>query len=122
MSGTELRTSTVAVGPAVVCTFAGDIHLDTEDEVRRVLAEAIGRLPRVLAIDLSGVRLFASSGLNELAAAGAAAGDRGVPVVLVAPSGAVRRIMELTGTAGLFPVYETLKEALRHPGNRPDTG
>ncbi|WP_431683233.1 STAS domain-containing protein [Kitasatospora sp. KL5] len=122
MSETDLRAGTVAVGGAVVCTFAGDIHLDTEGELRSVLVQALGRLPRVLAIDLSGVELFTSSGLNELIIVRTEAADRGVPVVLVAPSSGVRRVLELTDALGVFPVYATAEEAARHPGNRPPPG
>ncbi|MEV6206184.1 STAS domain-containing protein [Kitasatospora sp. NPDC051914] len=122
MSETELRAGTVAVGGAVVCTFAGDIHLGTEGELRSVLAEALGRLPQVLAIDLSGVELFTSSGLSELIIVRTEAAGRGVPVVLVAPSSGVRRVLELTDALGVFPVYATVEEAVRHPGNRLPPG
>ncbi|WP_431683202.1 STAS domain-containing protein [Kitasatospora sp. KL5] len=110
----RLKSCTTQVGAAVVCTFAGDLHMDTEPGVRAVLNEALGLLPGVLAVDLSGVELFTSSGLNALSQARSAAADRGVPVVLLAPSGAVRRVLELTEAAGLFLVCASAEEAVRH--------
>ncbi|MEV6206225.1 STAS domain-containing protein [Kitasatospora sp. NPDC051914] len=110
----RLKSSTARVGAAVVCTFAGDLHMANEPGVRTVLNEALGLLPQVLAVDLSGVELFTSSGLNALLQVRSAAADRGVPVVLLAPSGAVRRVLELTEAAELFPVCASAEEAARH--------
>jgi anti-anti-sigma factor len=114
----ELKTSTRHIGRAVVCVFAGDVHQGTADEAQQALDRALGDLPTVLAVDLSGVELLASGGLNTLLRARTAAADRAVPTVLVAPAAAVRRVLEVTDTAGLFPVYATAEEAARH-GEEP---
>ncbi|MEW1912126.1 hypothetical protein AB0442_27410 [Kitasatospora sp. NPDC085895] len=36
-----------------------------------------------------------------------------MPVVLVAPSAGARRVLEITETATLFPVYATAEDAAR---------
>ncbi|WP_052390990.1 STAS domain-containing protein [Streptomyces sp. NRRL B-24484] len=110
----ELKASVRQVGQAVVCTFAGDLHQGTALQAQQALDEALGELPEVLAVDLSGVELLASGGLNALLAARTEAADRTVPMVLVAPSSGARRVLEITDTAGLFPVYGTAEEAGRH--------
>ncbi|MFD0526687.1 STAS domain-containing protein [Kitasatospora arboriphila] len=118
----ELKTSTRRIGPAVVCVFAGDLHQGTADEAQRTLDTALGDLPTVLAVDLSGVDLLASGGLNTLLRARIAAADLAVPTVLVAPTAAVRRVLEITDTVGLFPVYATAGQAARHREEPPASG
>ncbi|MEV7180702.1 STAS domain-containing protein [Kitasatospora sp. NPDC093679] len=95
---TELKTSARRLGRTVVCVFAGDLHQGTAGQARQALQAALGELPEVLAVDLSGVELFASGGL---------------PVVVVAPSAGARRVLEITGTAALFPVYANVEDAAR---------
>ncbi|MFI8461992.1 STAS domain-containing protein [Kitasatospora sp. NPDC085464] len=108
-----LKTSTGRVGPVVVCSFVGDMLMDNEAIAARTLDEALGRGPAVLAVDMSGVELFTSSGLNALLAARLTAAARGVPVVLIAPSPGVRRVLELTEADSLFPVVATAVQAAR---------
>ncbi|MEV7180081.1 STAS domain-containing protein [Kitasatospora sp. NPDC093679] len=107
----ELKTGVELVGAVAVCTLAGDLHRDTEDEVRAAVSEALGLLPQVLAVDLHGVELFTSSALNALLQAREAASDRAVPVVLISPPGGVRRVLEVTGAAELFAVCASVREA-----------
>ncbi|WP_411543634.1 STAS domain-containing protein [Kitasatospora sp. DSM 101779] len=92
-----------------LCVFAGDRHQGTATEAQQVLDEALGGLPEVLPVDLSGVELLASGGLNALLRARTAAADRTVPVVLVAPSAGARRLLEVTEAAGLPPVHGTVE-------------
>ncbi|GAA1121544.1 STAS domain-containing protein [Kitasatospora arboriphila] len=118
----ELKTSTRRIGRAVVCVLAGDLHQGTADQAQHALDAALAELPDVLAVDLSGIELLASGGLNTLLRARTAAADRTVPTVLVAPSTGARRVLELTDTAELFPVYATAEEAARHREEPPGAG
>ncbi|MFF9646255.1 STAS domain-containing protein [Kitasatospora aureofaciens] len=113
MTNPGLKTSTSSIGPVVVCSFAGDMLMDNESIAARTLDEALGRGAAVLAVDLSGVELFTSSGLNALLAARRAAAAMAVPVVLIAPSSGVRRVLELTEADSLFPVCATADQAAR---------
>jgi anti-anti-sigma factor len=109
----RLRVTTVTVSDdAVLCTFAGDLYMDNEDRVRRTLA--LARHPAVLAVDLSAVTLFTSSGLNALLSARRAALAHSV--ALVAPSRAVLRVLAITEADRVFATYPTLHEALRDRG------
>ncbi|MFD0531532.1 STAS domain-containing protein [Kitasatospora arboriphila] len=100
----------------------GDLHQGTADQAQHALDAALAELPDVLAVDLSGIELLASGGLNTLLRARTAAADRTVPTVLVAPSTGARRVLELTDTAELFPVYATAEEAARHREEPPGAG
>ncbi|MFJ6617761.1 STAS domain-containing protein [Kitasatospora sp. NPDC091335] len=114
-----LVAETVRVGDALVCSFTGDMILDSEPAAARALGAALDRRPALLAVDLAGVELFTSTGLNLLLTVRRRALDAGVPLVLVAPSTRTMRVLELTETTALFPVHATAEEALRH--RPPDT-
>ncbi|MFF2545135.1 STAS domain-containing protein [Kitasatospora sp. NPDC058063] len=109
-----LTSETVQVGDVLVCAFIGDMILDSELVAARALTAALGRRPVLLAVDLAGVELFTSTGLNLLLGARRRALADGVRLVLVAPSRRTLRVLELTDTAGLFPVHATVEDALRH--------
>ncbi|MFD4661535.1 STAS domain-containing protein [Kitasatospora sp. NPDC058444] len=108
-----LTSEAVRVGGAFVCSFTGDMILDSEPVAARALDAALGRRPVLLAVDLAGVELFTSTGLNLLLGARRRALADGVRLVLVAPSRRTLRVLELTDTAGLFDVHATIEDALR---------
>ncbi|MGW4509254.1 STAS domain-containing protein [Streptomyces sp. NPDC004436] len=117
MSAPGLKTDTVRVGDAVVCVLSGDLHTGTQAIGERALHEALEGGPALLAVDLDAVELFTAEGLNVLLALQDTAHARGVPLVLVAPSAAVLRVLEVTGAAGTFTVRSTIAEATA--GYRP---
>ncbi|MFF4381133.1 STAS domain-containing protein [Kitasatospora sp. NPDC001547] len=108
-----LTSETARIGDALVCSFAGDMILDSESVAARALAAALDRRPSLLAIDLAGVELLTSTGLNLLLTARRRALADGVPLVLVAPSERTLRVMELTETTALFPVHASAEDAVR---------
>ncbi|MFD8706551.1 STAS domain-containing protein [Kitasatospora sp. NPDC059648] len=114
-----LRSETVRVGDALVCGFAGDMTLDSEPVAARALNAALDQRPDLFAVDLAEVELFTSTGLNLLLTTRRRAMADNVPFVLVAPSERTLRVLDLTGTTGLFAVYTSVKEAQRN--HRPRT-
>ncbi|MGW2250228.1 STAS domain-containing protein [Kitasatospora sp. NPDC001660] len=115
-----LNSETVRVGHALVCSFAGDMILDSEPVAVRALNAALDQRPALLAVDLAGVELFTSTGLNLLLTARRRAMAEGVTLVLVGPSQQTLRVLELTETAVLFVVCATAEDALlNHPPRRP---
>ncbi|MFF2078521.1 STAS domain-containing protein [Kitasatospora sp. NPDC058162] len=115
-----LKSETVRVGHALVCSFTGDMILDSEPLAAQALNAAFDQHPALLAVDLVGVELFTSTGLNLLLTARRRAMAEGVTLVLVGPSRRTLRVLELTETAALFAVYATVEDALRHyPPHKP---
>ncbi|WP_043174683.1 STAS domain-containing protein [Streptomyces sp. NRRL B-24484] len=112
----DLRIRTSSTAETVVCTVAGLLHLENEEQVQRALDAALGRRPAVLAVDLSGVVMFTSSGLNTLFVARRAAHAHGIPLVPLAPSTSVRRTLAITGTEVLFPIRPDLEPERHHRG------
>ncbi len=91
-----------------VVEVTGEADLDTAPELARALREALGGrpVPRVLVVDCSRLGFCSSSGLNELIKARRAALEAGIAFRLGAPSGQVVRLLEVTGTDGVFEVVQ----------------
>ncbi|WP_143687063.1 STAS domain-containing protein [Streptomyces sp. TLI_171] len=112
MSGHRLKASTRRVGPMVVCSFSGDVVQEAAAVAENVLDKALAEEPAVLGVDLSGVGLFTSTGLNVLIQVRKRAAATEIPLVLIAPSLGVRRVLELTETGFLFPAFDTAEQAV----------
>jgi anti-sigma B factor antagonist len=95
----------------VLLVLAGEIDLATSGgfraEVEAALAAGSG-----LVADLSEVEFMDSTMLRELLSARRELGGAGRGFVLASPQAAVRRLLELTGTAGLFRTAGTREEAV----------
>jgi anti-sigma B factor antagonist len=88
------------IGDDLVCiVVAGELDLASADEVCAALEE----YPGPVVLDLGEVTFLDSSGLRPLLVARrqAAQTSRSLPIAQV--SGAARRVIELSGTASLFP-------------------
>ncbi|MEW2587156.1 STAS domain-containing protein [Streptomyces virginiae] len=117
MPAPGLKTDRVRVGEAVVCVLAGDLHTGTRAIGDQALNEALEDGPVLLAVDLDAVELFTADGLNLLLGLRETARARGVSLVLVSPSAAVRHVLDVTGTAETFTICSTIAEATA--GYRP---
>ena len=106
----QLRTDRPAPN-CVVLSVLGEIDLVTVPNLEAAIAEHVPAAP-CLVIDLSEVTFFGSLGLSALMRAVTLAEDRGTRLLLVTGE-RVRRTMEVTQTAELFTVYDSVDEALR---------
>jgi anti-anti-sigma factor len=78
--------------PAPPLRLEGEIDLAVEAEVRAALDQALAAGTRI--VDASGVTFIDSTGLELLLSAAAKLNGRG-PLVLLRPSPAVRRVLDL---------------------------
>ncbi|MFJ9598258.1 STAS domain-containing protein [Streptomyces virginiae] len=111
MPAPGLKTDTVRAGDAVVCVLSGDLHTGTRALADQALSEALQYGPALLAVDLDAVELFTAEGLNLLLALQETTRARGVPLVLVSPSSAARRVLDATGATKSFTIHSTIAEA-----------
>jgi anti-sigma B factor antagonist len=95
----------------VVLTVSGEIDTLTAPPFTAAADELVASEGEALVIDLSGVRFLASSGLAVLISAAHRAEERGLRLQLVVSSRAVRRPLEITGTAELFDLHPDLGSA-----------
>lgn len=93
----ELSVEVTSGDPAVV-TVVGEIDLLTAPSLAGPLRALIdGRRPSMIEIDLGGVPFMDSTGIQVLAAARTDATAAGIGFRLRAASGAVRRVLGMTG-------------------------
>jgi anti-sigma B factor antagonist len=88
-----------------VLTVRGEIDTLTAAAFTAATEELLTAPGDVLVMDLTEVRFLASSGLAVLIAAAHRAEERGIRLRLVVTSRAVRRPLEITGTATLFDLH-----------------
>ena len=88
-----------------VLTVRGEIDTLTAPAFTAATEDLLTASGEILVMDLTEVRFLASSGLAVLITAAHRAEDRGIKLRLVIASRAVRRPLEITGTAALFDVH-----------------
>lgn len=106
----ELRTDRPAPN-TVVLSVVGELDLVTVPGLETAIVEHVASAP-CLVLNLSEVTFFGSLGLATLMRATMWADERGTRLRLVAGH-RVLRTMELTKTAELFTVHDSVEEALR---------
>jgi len=98
----------------VIVSLAGDYDAFNNEELRRLLAPARDSADAV--IDFTATSYVDSSCLTELANVRRSRQDGGLPVLrLVVPSRNMRKIFEIVGFDQIFPLFNTLDEALIQP-------
>jgi anti-anti-sigma factor len=98
-------------GLAVVTT-PEEIDISNAGLLREALGFATASGQPVIVVDMSGTEFCDSTGLNVLVRALGQAGDVGSELRLVIGGIGVRRVLTVTGVAGMFHLYETLGQAL----------
>jgi anti-anti-sigma factor len=113
-----IETSTV--DDALVLAVHGDVDSATAPELARAIELAHERTRRVV-VDLRLVTFLDSSGLNALVNAkrALAARRQALDLVVVAPEGPVRRVLEITQLTGPLGVVGSLDDALAEPRGSP---
>lgn len=114
----DLNISTQYQDDYAVVSATGEIDLHTAPRLQSELATLLRTGTGRLVIDLGRVEFCDSTGVNVLLAALRRAKDQGGSMCLVSPQAAVRKILRITGLDNVFPLYETLEEAM---GTAPAT-
>lgn len=86
--------------------LTGEIDASNAATITTQVAQALRAGAREIVVDLTAVSFFDSTGLGALIAARTECGDSGATLSLRAPSAQVRRILDLTATASLFPLSD----------------
>ena len=95
----------------ILLVLAGEIDLATSGQFRADVDEAIEEGATQVA-DVEEVTFMDSTMLRELLRAHRDLGGAGRRFILAAPQPPVRRLLELTGTAGLFTLSATRVDAI----------
>ncbi|MFN8035453.1 MAG: STAS domain-containing protein [Acidimicrobiia bacterium] len=102
---TESRVE-IGPGPEPVVRATGELDLSMVAELRAALDQVIAGADGVALIRLADVTFIDSSCLGVLVGSLRQAGERGVELVLVEPSGPVRRLLDLTGVGAHFTIRD----------------
>ncbi|MFF8594035.1 STAS domain-containing protein [Streptomyces sp. NPDC015220] len=115
---------TVPREDVALLTVEGYLDVDTATELQAHLANQLHHGRRHFLLDLTGVPFMDSSGMNIILQVYQEVRDRPGSVHIIAPTPAVRRILDLTGVSITVPVSETVEEAFalvdREPGELPE--
>jgi anti-sigma B factor antagonist len=98
-------------GQAVVRT-PEEIDISSAGLLREALVAAVASGQPVIVVDMSGTEFCDSTALNVLVRALGKADQAGAELRLVMGGSGVRRVLTVTGVAGMFRIYETLGQAL----------
>ncbi|MER8158191.1 STAS domain-containing protein [Streptomyces sp. NPDC094472] len=97
-----LITDSYQEGPRKVVVIRGEVDYETAPAVSAALRTALLASAEGVDVDLRAVRFWDCSGLNALLRLRREALAHGKTVTVRSPSGVVRRVLSLTGTAALF--------------------
>ncbi|MEU7033888.1 MULTISPECIES: STAS domain-containing protein [unclassified Streptomyces] len=99
-----------------VLSVGGELDIETATLLHHHLANQVLHGRRHLVLDLSSLAFMDSSGLNVLIRAARDAREAKGDLHLVAPTPAVRRILEITGLTMTTPLHADVAEALAAAG------
>jgi anti-anti-sigma factor len=100
----DLTTETVPGSGYVTLRVTGEIDLHTAQSLRDAALAALRQHGPTLRMDLREVPFMDSTGLEVLLATRRRAELEGGSLTLLGPTPAVRRVIEVTGLAKLFPI------------------
>jgi anti-anti-sigma factor len=101
-------------GDARVLTLTGRLDSEAAPDFEQQCARETRGEVRTLLLDLSGLEYLSSAGLRTILSTGKALDAKGGKLILCAPKGPTRQIIEASGFHKLFPVCSSLEEAGKH--------
>jgi len=99
-------------GPYTLVELTGEADVTNCEALREVLDAQVSRAPRTLVIDMERLRFMDSSALHVILQATRALDRQGGVLALARPTETVARMLHLTATDQLIPVYPTVREAV----------
>ncbi len=98
-------------GPVTVVALSGRLDVEGVQAIDVVFHAHTAARGLNTVVDLSGVTLIASLGLGMLVAVAKSLRRRNARMVLVAPQGPVRTVLEVTRVTDTIPIVADLREA-----------
>lgn len=100
----------VASGHLIVAS--GELDLTAVDEMSTLFAMAIAGTRGAVILDLNGVNFVDSTALGTILQGARELERAGKELIVVAADGPVRRLLEITGLAQSFTLYDTRAHAI----------
>jgi anti-anti-sigma factor len=89
-----------------VLVVAGEVDLSNQDEFLDQLRSLIEAAQSPSVVDLAAVTFFGSSGISALLKANRDAKQKGVVLVIAAPSPVVRQVLDATDLSSIFEIRD----------------
>lgn len=112
---TSVTTFSTGGETYVIIGLSGEADATSCDTLREVLDAEIRRRPRTIVLDLSELKFLDSTALHVMLRANRDLDRNGSVLALAAPTEAVAKVLRLTATAQLIPVYDSVREATDSP-------
>jgi anti-sigma B factor antagonist len=100
-------------GGTTVLTVVGSVDLTTAPELRERLLDLITEGHTKIVTDLTGTDFLDSTGLGALVGALKRLRTKDGEMTLVVADGPVRKVFSITSLDRVFPIHDTLDDALR---------
>jgi anti-sigma B factor antagonist len=112
----DLLTTSVATAetdsePYTLVMLEGEADVTNCNALREVLEAEVAKQPPTLVIDLSGLRFMDSSALHVILRANRMMDRQGGVLALACPREPVSKMLRLTATDQLLPVYASVDDA-----------
>ena len=117
----DLDLSTHSSGDRAVITVAGEVDLESANDLGEHALEALRSVSPHLVLDLAGVTFMDSTGLKVLMTIQRRTALAGGSLALVGVSRTVHRLLSLTGLDQTFAVHESVAEAVAAAPSTPST-
>ena len=95
-----------------VVDIEGDVDMYTSPGLRELLAKFTAKQQKRIVVNLEGVEFMDSSGIATLVQAYKEARPYSGEVCLASPAGNVLRVLKLSNLTSLFPVFDSVEEAV----------
>jgi len=106
----KLNSRTVDGVPVV--DIEGDVDMYTSPGLREQLSKFTSKQQKRIVVNLAGVEFMDSSGIATLVQAYKEARPFNGEVCLASPAGNVLRVLKLSNLTSLFPVFDSVEEAV----------
>jgi anti-anti-sigma factor len=97
----------------VIIELTGEADATASDMLRDVLDAALAKRPNTVLLDLSELRFMDSTALHVILRANRDLDRDGCVLALAGPREPVAKVLRLTGTDQLIPVYESVRTATK---------
>jgi anti-sigma B factor antagonist len=112
MSDMNLAVESRESGDWIIVEARGEVDLYTAPRLKEELSELVARGRNRLVVNLEGIEFLDSTGLGVLIGALRRCRESDGALVLAAPTDAVRKVLRITGLDQVFPINDTVDQAL----------
>jgi len=101
-------------GSTAVIRVHGSADMNDADKMRQMLEDLSDRKTTPIVLDLSDMDFICSAGLGAIISAHLKSRDYKGQILLVSPQKSVRDLLETTRLTKLFPIFDSVPQALEH--------